>query len=421
MFAAINVSAAAVSVLRRPFSISADVQTAVTVMNDAAVTGAEREPLDAQTPVFIGSSDGAHLRYVSEGPAAACVAAALHLGVLTRQFTRTAAVRQRREARPDPMINTSGAVCAGDVSSWTGAHVAAGGVCTLSPVTHSRYGCTFIDVFTLLVGLTLSVTRGAFALIRAHSVDAVSSSTQSRDGLAFVHVLACTGADVGNESSPAGVWLGRAHLTRVTPRSANGGAAERFGAHDATQLTLAHLIVDLSEARSSPVVSLALRPGETVNAGTSVGSDAAAAVLTSALAHRLSAVSSCVSLLTGAGVFITHPTIHTSDAAGLDSSRTTARGKMTTRTGTHVGPRAKAITTGVPTDWNYTLVPSRKRFPSWTTIGVEAGTAYVGPPEGLLAPPPDPLLHLPLRFSSESAGLDVSISLPLHRMDCGPP
>ncbi len=28
---------------------------------------------------------------------------------------------------------------------------------------------------------------------------------------------------------------------------------------------------------------------------------------------------------------------------------------------------------------NYTLVPSRKRFPPWTTIGVEAGTTYVGP------------------------------------------
>lgn len=39
------------------------------------------------------SSDGAHLWDVSEGPAAARVAAALQLGVLTGQFARTAAVR----------------------------------------------------------------------------------------------------------------------------------------------------------------------------------------------------------------------------------------------------------------------------------------------------------------------------------------
>ncbi len=40
-----------------------------------------------------GSSDGAHLWDVSECPAAARVAAALHLGVLTGQFARAAAVR----------------------------------------------------------------------------------------------------------------------------------------------------------------------------------------------------------------------------------------------------------------------------------------------------------------------------------------
>lgn len=40
-----------------------------------------------------GTSDGAHLWDVSEGPAAARVAAALQLGVLTGQFARTAAVR----------------------------------------------------------------------------------------------------------------------------------------------------------------------------------------------------------------------------------------------------------------------------------------------------------------------------------------
>jgi len=28
---------------------------------------------------------------------------------------------------------------------------------------------------------------------------------------------------------------------------------------------------------------------------------------------------------------------------------------------------------------NYTLVPCGKGFPSWTTIGVKAGTTYIGP------------------------------------------
>lgn len=66
--------------------------------------------------------------------------------------------------------------------------------------------------------------------------------------------MAGTGADVGNETSSAGVRLGGADLARVTPSSPDGGAAQRLGADDAAQLTLAHLVVDLREARSGPVV-----------------------------------------------------------------------------------------------------------------------------------------------------------------------
>lgn len=77
---------------------------------------------------------------------------------------------------------------------------------------------------------------------------------EPRNGHLVDLTLAGTGADVGNETSSARVRLGGTHLTRVTPRTSDGGAAQRLGAHDAAQLTLAHLVVDLREARSRPVV-----------------------------------------------------------------------------------------------------------------------------------------------------------------------
>lgn len=66
--------------------------------------------------------------------------------------------------------------------------------------------------------------------------------------------LAGSGADVGDETSPAGVWLGRALLAGVAPRSANRSAAQGFGADDAAELALAHLVVHLCETWPSPVV-----------------------------------------------------------------------------------------------------------------------------------------------------------------------
>lgn len=53
VLSAVNV-AAAVSILRGTFTVAADVQTAVAVVDDAAaVTGGKRKPLDAQSSVFI--------------------------------------------------------------------------------------------------------------------------------------------------------------------------------------------------------------------------------------------------------------------------------------------------------------------------------------------------------------------------------
>lgn len=66
--------------------------------------------------------------------------------------------------------------------------------------------------------------------------------------------LARSSANVGDESSPAGVRLGGALLTGVAPRPTNGSAAQGFGADDSAELALAHLVVDLGEAWSSPVV-----------------------------------------------------------------------------------------------------------------------------------------------------------------------
>lgn len=66
--------------------------------------------------------------------------------------------------------------------------------------------------------------------------------------------LAGSGADVGDEASPAGVRLGGALLAGVAPRPTNGGAAEGFGADNSTELALTHLVVHLGEAWPSPVV-----------------------------------------------------------------------------------------------------------------------------------------------------------------------
>lgn len=66
--------------------------------------------------------------------------------------------------------------------------------------------------------------------------------------------LAGSSADVGDKASSAGVWLGGALLTGVAPCSANGSAAEGFGADDSTELALTHLVVHLGETWPSPVV-----------------------------------------------------------------------------------------------------------------------------------------------------------------------
>lgn len=76
----------------------------------------------------------------------------------------------------------------------------------------------------------------------------------SRFSICSKLTLTGSSADVGDEASPAGVWLGGALLTGVAPRSTNGSAAEGFGADDSTELALTHLVVHLGETWPSPVV-----------------------------------------------------------------------------------------------------------------------------------------------------------------------
>lgn len=276
-----------------------------------------------------------------------------------------------------------------------------------------------------MAGFTLSVSGRTFALIGSNSVDTVSSRTQPWNGLTLINILARSAADIGDEAATAGVWLGGAHLAGVSPGSTNGSAAKSLGANDPAELSLAHLIVDLGEAWSCTVVSLALRASETVDTGTSVGSDTTTSVLTSALTHRLSAVVAGVAFLTGAVVFLAAPTIHTADVTGLNSdSGTTVGRELSTGTGAHIGSGAETITTGVPTDRDDTLVSPGKGLPSWATVRMEPGTTHIGPSKRLLPPPPNSrdlsLVNLP----GETAGLVASVprlpqcnvgSRPAHR------
>lgn len=66
--------------------------------------------------------------------------------------------------------------------------------------------------------------------------------------------LTGTSANVGDEASSAGVWLGWALLAGVAPCSSNGSAAKGLGADDSTELALTHLVVHLRETWPSPVV-----------------------------------------------------------------------------------------------------------------------------------------------------------------------
>lgn len=66
--------------------------------------------------------------------------------------------------------------------------------------------------------------------------------------------LAGPSAVVWYEPSSAGIRLGWAHLTGVTPCSSHRGTAQGLGAHDAGELALTHLVIHGGKAGSGTVV-----------------------------------------------------------------------------------------------------------------------------------------------------------------------
>lgn len=75
---------------------------------------------------------------------------------------------------------------------------------------------------------------------------------QRRWGTDFT--LARPSAVVWYEPSSAGVRLGWAHLTGMTPRPSHCGAAQSLCAHNACELALTHLVMHRGEARPSTVI-----------------------------------------------------------------------------------------------------------------------------------------------------------------------
>lgn len=55
--------------------------------------------------------------------------------------------RERNAIMCMRLTHTSGAICAGDVASWTGADIATSSVGAFSPITHTRDGAAFINIW----------------------------------------------------------------------------------------------------------------------------------------------------------------------------------------------------------------------------------------------------------------------------------
>lgn len=106
----------------------------------------------AQLVEILRCSDGTHLRGNGgpRGPAPAHVTAALHFGYGLRQLVRTAPVCQSRVTVSRANIYASGTIGRGIKTGRTFAEVTADCVCTFTPITDSRNGAAFINVFTFL-------------------------------------------------------------------------------------------------------------------------------------------------------------------------------------------------------------------------------------------------------------------------------
>lgn len=89
---------------------------------------------------------------------------------------------------------------------------------------------------------------------RGGTVAGREAKTRRRNWEGADFTLAGPGAVVRYEPSSAGIRLGRAHLTGVTPCPSHRGTAQGLGAHNASELALTHLVIHGGEAGSGTVV-----------------------------------------------------------------------------------------------------------------------------------------------------------------------
>lgn len=89
---------------------------------------------------------------------------------------------------------------------------------------------------------------------RGGTVTGREAKTRRRNCEGADFTLAGPSAVVWYEPSSAGIRLGWAHLTGVTPCPPHRGTAQGLGAHNASELALTHLVLHRGEAGSGPVV-----------------------------------------------------------------------------------------------------------------------------------------------------------------------
>lgn len=183
--------------------------------------------------------------------------------------------------------------------------------------------------------------------------------TEPRDGLAFVHILTSSCADIWNEAAATGVGLGRTHLTGVAPGAADRGTAERFRADNPAELSLAHLVADHSKTWTCPVISFTLGSSKAISTCTSIRGHTPASVKTATFTDRLSTVSPYVSFLAQTMVITAATSIHTANVTVLDGSGATGRSYLTRWASAHIWPRTKSIPTGMPANGDNTLISPR--------------------------------------------------------------
>lgn len=85
---------------------------------------------------------------------------------------------------------------------------------------------TLVNIFTGVGAGVPGLSFLALAAVGSDCVDTGPSHTQTRDGLALIHILACLVFDVGQVAPPAGMGRVGALFTRAPPCFANRSTAQ---------------------------------------------------------------------------------------------------------------------------------------------------------------------------------------------------